>query len=332
MTTQKRPFFSTLAGRVSGSVCALLLLLGVMYLTAPKTPTGGAGPVITPKIIASTDERSDKELARIIEGLQPGKLGISSDREEMLSQLNSWKKKYVIQEEVASLTNDADLIHKILSGETLQRVEAKLFLPEDASHIRECLLARAIVENVTANLTSDTARVVALFQFVSNYISLLPPEASETMAITPYEAFLFGVGTAADRTWAFSSLLKQLRLETVIVRPSTKELQGYWLIGVIVPKEGVLMFDPQLGLPIPVLEETVTTAFPELPATLAQIQKDDAILRQLDAKGNAYPLSSKDLQDVPIQLIGSSSAWSSRMAEMQFMLPIGVNTDLYDGL
>jgi hypothetical protein len=326
-----------LSGRLLGSAAALTGLAVMMFLLLvrpeDRTPdeNGGNGGDIAQLSDANT--RCDRELARILNGMRPGRMGISSDRIAMTDELNRWILNCRLSDAESAITGDRELLESILKGETLARVQSDRYLPQDSSHIRESLLARSIVDTVTADATSETDRINALFDFVVRYIALLPPEASEQTPLTPYEAMLFGVGTAADRAWTFATLLRQMRLDAVILEPAEAESTG-WLVGVIIPREGVLLFDPALGMMVPSLSESEEPAspFPLRPATLAEVLEQDEALRALDLPDSPYPLSSAKLKDFQVRVIGGSSLFAPRMAELQFMLPAGVNVDLYDGL
>ena len=276
--------------------------------------------------------KCDQELQRILDGMRPGRLGISSNRVDRIDELNLWIKRCGLDEEESQLIQGSGLIATALDGEVLQRASSTRFLPEDASHVRESILAQAIVQHVCQNLQADSARVVALFEFVTNYIVILPEDTAETMPLTPYDGLLFGLGTPADRAWAFATLLRQLRLDTVILRPGTSDKQDMWLVGAIVPRSGVLLFDARLGLPIPSADGNPNTPLPRVPATLQDVLSSDAPFRELDLPNAAYPLGREDFEAVGVEIIGTSSGWSKRMADLQFLLPATVTADLFDGL
>jgi len=167
-------------------------------------------------------------------------------------------------------------------------------------------------------------RAVELFRFVSESIALSPTQ----LILTPYDALVFGVGTPADRAWAFASLLKQLRIDTVIIQPQDSE---YWLIGVITTN-GTMLFDPVVGSPIPSPDDDAGTPFPTVPATLVQAQQSDAVLRVFDAPNSPYPLTADALKNVQVSVVGTSSTWSERIAQLQFLLPSDVIVELFDGV
>lgn len=339
MSTDQSPLLGGFSGRLLGSAATLIgmAVLMFLFLVRPNEPrtnieTDEARDRNTTQT-STVEDRCERELARILRGMEPGRLGITSERVAMVDELNRWKLNCQPTAAVESISSDGELLATVLSGELLPRANSERFLPEDASHIRESLLSRQIVEHVTREARTDVDRVVALFDFVVRNIALLPADASEQTPLSPYESLLFGVGTAEDRAWVYGSLLRQIRIDGVVLQPRAEGKQDEWLVAAILERDGILLFDPRLGLPIPFAGTgTETTPFPRQPATLSEVRESDASLRQLDLPDSPYPLTSEDLRDLNVRLIGSSSLWASRMAELQFLLPQEVSVDLYDGL
>lgn len=307
------------------SVLVAVVMLGVMFWTGPEknsaVPPGGGGK----KTVVLKDSKCDADLSRVLNGLSPGQLGISTQAEDMVLRLNSWLADCGMDAaELANLKYDPTTAGAKISQDVLQRMQNERFIPEDAIHIRECLLAREVVEDVVADAKNDTERAVALFNFVNEAIAL----GSTQLILTPYDALVFGVGTPADRAWAFASLLKQLRIDTVIIQPQES---SYWLVGVITTN-GTLLFDPVVGSVVPSPDDEAATPFPTVPATLAQAQQSDAVLRVFDVPNSPYPLTSELLRNIKVEVIGTASTWSQRIAQLQFLLPSDVIVELFDGV
>ena len=98
----------------------------------------------------------------------------------------------------------------------MKEAEADDFSQRDVAHIRTSLLMKAIVDDVTKGLDNDVDRAGVLFDFVTRNVQLVADE--NALPLTPYEMLIFGEGTAADRAWIFAGLLRQLKLDAVIVR------------------------------------------------------------------------------------------------------------------
>lgn len=312
------------------SLVAIAALGGLMVFVNPGD-SRKTDPETPPPQARDGRKRCEDELSRLFSQMQPGRMGITTDRVSTLSELNAWSATCGPPDGATPRANDQELLQERMQGEMLQRTLNERYLPEDVSHVRESLLSRDIVMQVAADEKGDESRVVSLFDFVVRTVVRVPESAETAVPETPYEAFLFGQGTAEDRAWAFASLLRQLRIDTVLIVPRG-EAAGNWLIGVIEPREGIMLFDPRMGLPIPAPGDSAETALPLKAATLAQARDSDEVLRSLDAPESPYPLAAADLQDVEVRLIGTSSLWAPRMADLQFLLPPDVSVELYDGL
>ncbi|MBW3539881.1 MAG: tetratricopeptide repeat protein [Planctomycetes bacterium] len=261
---------------------------------------------------------------RALNMLHPERLGITADRKTAAGVLNQWA---LGCGGVASLPAESgDVLERLLAPEVLQRLRAELFSGRDCSHVRNCLLMKAIVDFAGA-VDSDLERVGELFDYVVRNVQLedQPPEG---LPLTPYEILLFGRGAAEDRAWVFAELLKQLRLDAIVLRPADgtgAEIDAggasgarAWLVGI--PLDGeIYLFDVQLGLAIPRSEDASPTSAE--PATLDDVLKRPELLRALDIPGGeAYPLTADGLQSPSAELIGHAGWWSPRMKGLQAML------------
>lgn len=320
-----------LAVRVLGSLAVLAGLVAIMYFALPKESATQRADAPNVRVDDQA-RRCEDQLADLIEGLTPGRLGISSDRAQIIDRLNSWRGECGEQTGTAQPSSDTELIRKLLSGEALARTLSERYLAEDAMHVRMSLLARDIATNVVEGNISNVDRAVSLFEFVSRNVMLINQEIRDQTQLTPYECLVFGLGTAEDRAWTFAELLRQIRTDAVILTPLEEAHADNWLIGVIEPQLGILLFDPRMGIPIPALGSPTDTFYPKVPATLKSVVESDAAFRELDLPDAPYPLNSAAMKTLRVSLIGSSSGWAPRMALLQFLLPQGISVDLYDGL
>lgn len=328
---------SSIPWRTIGSVAGVVSMLALIALVIPQAEK----PNIDPKgkvVVDSSAAQCEKDLKRILEAARPGSLGILADRNEILDQLNAWQRDCGKVELDAPLADDAALRSQLLAAEQLAVVNGERFLPRDMAHLRLCFLMHSIVTKTVSSEQSDRARVVKLFNFVvKNVVPVADASPAGSLTFTPYEALLFGRGTAAQQAWTFGMLLRQMRLDAVILRPKTAGKSNYLLVGVHIPRTGILLFDPQAGMMIPSLEKDDGGLVASVPATLAEARGNDQVFRQLDMPEFAtqkipYPLTSADLNDLSVELIGTSSDWSERMAQLQYLLPGDMNLVVYDGL
>ena len=326
MADASRSFLSSMPARLIGSV----VVIGLVAILMMK-PT--RDPIIDPDepdvATQPADNRCDQALARIIDVLQPGRLSVQSTSEDLATEFNGWFTTCGI-DETEGLTADQEILQEVLSEQALLIASNERYGPADVDHVRFSLLASQIIREVAKDALSDTEQVIALFDFVTRYVSLIPDDAESPIPMTPYESLLVGYSTASGRAWTFASLLQQLRLDAMIIAPASQEKSAHWLVGVDVPKEGILLFDPHVGLPMPGPDDDQQSPFPTSVATLSEVRSDDDLLRQFDSESEAYPLESGDLEEVEVQLIGSPILRSNRMAELQWVFPEQV--DVFDGL
>ncbi|WP_437205006.1 hypothetical protein [Planctomicrobium sp. SH664] len=332
MVTTLHPRRGSFSSRLLGSLAAIAALLVVMFLLLGR-------PQQNTKVEQSGTEeevvgrRAEDELLRVLDGVKPLRLDITSDRVTQTRELNSWRGSYGRSaEEVAKLTSDSDLIKKLLPAEVQSRINSQRFLPEDIVSLREAFLARQIVEMISSQTKTDLERVVAVFDYVTMNAAYVSDESATALPLTPYETLVFGLGTGSDRAWTFASIIRQLGMDAVRLVPQTAGKEEAWLVAVLDPRNGILLFDPRIGLPIPSAKADQTSPYPNVPATLQEVLQSDASFRLLDLPDSPYPLTSDDLKHLKVELIGTSSEWAPRMAELQSLLPESVPMEVYCGL
>lgn len=331
MLDSERPFFRGLRLRIFGTVIALAVLAGLM-IPITKAPDQPVVPPLGENVVEVTEEQNQctRDLERILNGMQPGRVGINTDAADLAVELNRWFSKCGSEVE-AGLTDDIETQQELFAEEDFERLQDKLYRAADVEHIRNCLLAGTIVTNLCQDIGNDRECVLKLFDYTVRSTLILDPETPlAAIPATPYEALVWGRGTAELRAWTFATLLKQLRLDAVILTPNQKP--DAWLVGVLVPEQGVLLFDPRLGLPVPDPEETSATQIPTSAAHLSQVLQDESTFRKLDTPESKYPVTASDLKDLTVGMIGTPSLWSRRLAEFQFMAEPLVAVEFYDGL
>jgi hypothetical protein len=311
-------------------VGGLLLLLLIPTFRAPQPQVGTVqnGTAVEEGTSRSQCERT---LMSAMDGMQPDRLGISSEVRVIVDTLNNWAAQCVDPSTAIVDPADSQLREQLLTAEGFRQSQADRFQLRDAEHVRNSLLAADVVERITAGLRTDQQRALELFYYVVRMIELLPEEAPD-LQLTPYESLVFGIGTPADRGWTYALLMRQLRLDVVMIQPRGGEPSTYWLLGAVIPGEGVLLLDPRMGLPIsPKAEmQNPQTLLPEQAATLAEVRQNEQLLRQYDRGDRKYPLTSEDLNVVDVYAIGTSSTFAPRVGRLQAVLPeVG---ELFDGL
>ncbi|MGD9855692.1 MAG: hypothetical protein AB7U20_12165 [Planctomycetaceae bacterium] len=276
-------------------------------------------------------EQCERTLVNLLDGLAPGRFGISSDRGDLVGLLNHWLEQCADSQAFSASPEDEALRAKLLSPDVHELTTRARFTDQDAAFFRNTMLVRDLVDAALLDERTDRERAVSLFYQVIETIDLRDPSA-EGSILSPYETALFGWGTAADRAWLFGMMLRQLRLDAVVIRPRAADAGSVdsFLVGVIVPEEGVFLFDFQLGLPITSPAENDGLPLPRNPVTLTAAKQDDAVFRQYDLRGAVFPLNVEQLQDVEVRAIGESSTWSPRFGLVQAALSTPL--ELFDGL
>src|SRR5262249_47054332 len=145
---------------------------------------------------------------------------------------------------------------------------------------------------------ADLEKVTNVFSHVVRAIGLVPQPLYD-LPLTVYEICLLGKGTAADRAWIFASILRQLKIDAVLIYPralgtiaANAADEQPMLVGVLLDEQ-VYLFDPQAGVPVPA---SGAATGPARVATLTEAANNAAVLKQLDAPGRPCPIAAADLE------------------------------------
>jgi hypothetical protein len=96
----------------------------------------------------------------------------------------------------------------------------------------------------------------------------------------------------------FAELCRQQGIDAVILQPAPTAEKPAPLLAAALIGDDLLLFDPQLGLPL--------LGVGGVPATLTAAAADDGVLRQLDLEGEyAYPLTAAQLQKLSAYVVAS---------------------------
>lgn len=313
------------------AIGVLVLMLFVAFLRRGSAPEKPAGAAADPTATAAVELQ--RQLRATLDGLRPERLNVSSNPESMVGDLNLWWVDYSRTANVANSEKFAATMKDWLGDEAAAAVASGRFELRDAGHIRDALLYRSMAESLAAGGQTERQRVEAAFDRVVRQIALLPGFAS-SVPLGSFEVLLAGRGTADDRIWVFAEILRQLGIECVVLEPESPPADVALppkLVGAIVKGEGVLLFDPQLGLPIPPADDA-EGALPTRTVTLSEAKQNDALLRQFDVPGGpAYPWTAESLGTARVKFIIDSAWGSPRMLALQVTLPAEFAATLFDG-
>ncbi|MFV0445353.1 MAG: hypothetical protein ACK5Q5_17385 [Planctomycetaceae bacterium] len=314
--------------------------LGIAAIAAGLFLAGGQTPPEEPATSeqASADAQRQREcedqLDGILAAVDPKQLGLSSRQSDRAYDLNLWREDCGSLYAAEQIAQDELLVRQLLAEDVAELTLQDKYTSRDVAHLRTTLLIRQAAEHVTAGVPGGLEQAVRLFDFVQRNVLDAGPE-SPTM--TPYEIVLIGRGSGAQRAWLFAELLRQVELDAVILKPAAaSEMEtDLWLVGVPIQHEGqtdVYLFDAIAGLPIPAAsEQDSKNPLVRQPATLADVVKNDGLLRALDSEGSPYRLTAEQLQSADVGLIGHSSLWSNRLATIDYIIDLR-GAIFYDGL
>jgi hypothetical protein len=315
----------------------LVILIVIVVLAFSRRGSEPAEPGKTSSVNSEATAAAllQRQLQSTLDGLRPERLGVSSDPDSQVNDLNFW---WADQKPTgADLTSAAELelVRKLLGATAADVAAAERFDQRDTGHIRNCLLFRSIARHIANAVEQDVDRCVSAFNLTTRHVALRVGGETEE-PLTPFEVLLLGRGTPADRAWVFAEILRQLSIDCVLVEPGTSN-EGNpshdFLVGAIL-EQGIYLFDPRIGVPIPGAGDAAQDAvLVGLPATLAEVRANDGLLRQLDPPdGPAYPLTAERLQRVTVRVMTQATLSAGRMAALQTVLPEDYTALLVDGL
>jgi hypothetical protein len=285
-------------------------------------------------------EEINEKLVRYAERRLPPLGWEPSPDDKVLIQIVSWLNQWMQQAAPKSDWQRDPMLDsldpKLLANEQLKTMLAAPALATqdfddyDGRHLQEAVWLRDISRWTQGSDFNELARATALFDWTIRNIQLVPDEAAPPHR--PWRTLADGRGTAEERAWVFALLCRQQALDVVILElpaeggvliadgpkadsgsgPSDLSYQRFWLPALVHNNE-LYLFDTRLGLPIP-------GPSGEGVATLAQIQQDDALLRQLDLEDAPYPVTADAAKNVLAGLVASPFELSRRARQLESKL------------
>ncbi len=309
------------------SVLAVCLILVGAVAGCP-----GRGDVTTsskPSGNSASGEASAEDLLKsAVHQLRPENFSIAAATDKPVNLLNSWRT-------TAADPNSTTEAPKIPAGwideADAEQLQRRGYVQADAFHIRDCMLNHTIAAFLAARAADEIGQIRVVFDYVVRNIALRSADEPE-LPLDVYTAQLFGSGTAEDRAWVCAALLKQLRIDSVIVRPAGEAgaEADAWLLGVLLNGR-VYLFDPRMGIAIPSTSDAVPAAGP--PATLAEITAHPEWLQSLAIRADQpYAIDAESLKQAEIQPIVEPAFWIARMKHLESALPGDDLCVLYDPL
>ncbi len=263
-----------------------------------------------------------------LSSLQPEQFG-TLDTSGPLTLLDGWKAD-------CQSTETARIAEQMVGKETKRLVDHDLLLriigdqfsDQDAAHVRNVIQMQKSAEFAANRAEGDLERIVQVFQYVVRNVQLLE-EDDPLAGLGAFEALVLGEGSARDRAWVFVDLLRQLRVDAVVLRPAGAAEGSPFLVGVLLDGKCYL-FDTRLGWPVPSPEDDGSQPFVTRPATLAELRAEGELLDRFDLPDAPYPLADADLDDVDVLVAVTSSLLAPRLAGVHAILTGTTVVDSFD--
>lgn len=322
--------------RIGFASWCCLLLVTITLPIAGCGPQRASGPA-TSKAKAEAEAAAQKEAVTEVEDqlrsaiyqLQPENLNIDSRLDDAVSVLNNWWAAVQAAKLLPTEVQPPAIPEDRLPAELLTSLQRETFSADDGRYIRDCFLARRISEHIAPDAQGDVERATAVFDWVCRNVALRLADEPK-LPLTFYETMVTGRGRPEDRAATAAAILKQLRIDSVILRPQAdKGPDAPWLFGVLLDRE-VYLFDPALGLPIPQGDADRQRMF-RTPASLKQLREHPEWLKALSPRADQpYPWSAAELANVRIDVITNPRGWTPRIWSLEQLLPGEALCALYD--
>lgn len=236
---------------------------------------------------------------------------------QMVDRLNQWLRNrqkagsdWQVDSHLAELPTDiseAELLKPYLSADMLGGGAFESF---EIRELQQAIWLRDISDWAKGEVWDDDGVASALFDWTVRNIQLDGPKVPESIH-RPWQALMFGHGSAEHRAWIFAELCRQQQLDVVMLyfgeQPSE---QRPWLAALL--SDGKLyLYDLRLGLPIPAADPTKA-------ATLAEVIADPELLRKLDVGEEfQYPITAEALAKIDVKLVASPLQLTQRAELLQ---------------
>lgn len=216
----RRPFF--IAALLLTSLCMLGCRGSKDSTPTATAPAGDEENQVTNDLLQSAVLQLDVK-----------SLGISTDPESAVSLINQ---AFVLStEDVGGVVVAAgETWNGLLTEAERNSAAGQDYTPRDALHMWDALLSRDLAFVASGNGETDLERANDLFEFVVRNLSLAVRHPND-LPLTLQEIWMGGRATAADRAWAFSSLLRQLDIDSVVLTPADGDdaAKQPFLVGVL---------------------------------------------------------------------------------------------------
>ena len=303
----------------------LLFLLGAFCVIAPAVGCRDKGEPKEAKDLSTKESESQlseqllenavKNLQRLDE-FQGGEM-----RQPVIDRLNQWVRAVKLPADWQADKMLETLPKTLQDIPSVKDAAKPIFTRNDGLVLQENVWMRDVSNWARGSRLEDLARAKRLFDWTVRNIQLDEEDFGGKVDLKqwPWETLLLGRGTAVDRAWVFTLLLRQQGIDAILLalpaEDKDKANPTIWAVGVL-DQNNIYLFDPKLGLPIPA---AAGVKFDDgdldvRPATLAELTKDAGPLKQLDVDGKNYAdITGEKLSKLVGLVVASPASLSLRM-------------------
>ncbi len=241
---------------------------------------------------------------------------------QLMDRLNQWWRNlpetdsdWQVDPLVESLPAEWKETEPFASLLTPQALAEGVFAPWEARLLQQAIWLRDISAWAKRDGLTDVQVATALFDWTVRNIQLDTPQ-NAVIIHQPWQALMYGHGTAEDRAWVFAELCRQQQLDVVMLAVAGEAGEPLWWLPALVSERHLYLFDTWLGLPI-------TGEEPGSVATLAEIVAKPELLDRLAVEGaDPYPVTADDFRReggprITAWLVASHLQLSRRALELQ---------------
>lgn len=215
---------------------------------------------------------------------------------QLVDRLNQWWRNlpepdgdWQVDPLVESLPAEWQETEPYASLLTPQALAEGAFAPWEARLLQQAVWLRDVSAWAKRDGLTDVQVATALFDWTVRNIQLDTPE-NAVIIHQPWQALMYGHGTAEDRAWVFAELCRQQQLDVVMLAVDSTAGEPQWWLPALVSEGNLYLFDTRLGLPISGEE-------PGSVATLAEIVAQPELLDRLAVEGaDPYSVTAEDFR------------------------------------
>lgn len=244
--------------RAPGFLAAVMLM--AMAAGCNDSSPGASLPAPSKTVSqSSSNELLRSALSLLREEEQGGNLFVQGQQQErsfgrVRELLNQWiQTGGATREQLALEDGVRTRLSQFLKPAELADLEADRFTKGDAEHLRSCFVLRDVAGQAQGDAAQSLDRARAIFDWIGRNIHPLD-EAHDRghLPLGPYYTLLTGRGSDQERAWLMIALLRQLKIDAIVVAHADQEKETRyipWAVGVL--ESGDLhLFDFDRGRPV----------------------------------------------------------------------------------